>query len=121
MTEAERLANIIHCGDDQCKCSSSQAAALLRKLQAENEALQADLVKHRELLLHHLSVIDPLRVSNDKLTADAKRLDWLERNAVITYGHEATVKVAFPLTELPLLCVTLWQTVDEAMKGETLC
>lgn len=33
----------------------------------ENERLQSDLEKHRELLLHHLSVIDPLRDKNKRL------------------------------------------------------
>ena len=50
----------------------------------EIEKLEADLAKHRELLLHHLSVIDPLRAENAQLkaelaaiTKDAERYRWL--------------------------------------------
>ena len=36
-------------------------------LRERNAELESDLEKHRELLLHHLSVIDPLRDKNKRL------------------------------------------------------
>lgn len=41
-TEAQRLADAIHCGDDQCKCSRNLAAAeLLRMDEVSRELLDA--------------------------------------------------------------------------------
>ena len=37
--EALRLADLIHCGDDKCQCSFNLAAAELRRLHAQRDAL----------------------------------------------------------------------------------
>ena len=34
-TKAQRLADRVHCGDDQCKCTLNEAAAELRRLDIE--------------------------------------------------------------------------------------
>lgn len=47
--EALRLANAIQCVDSACKCSMNLAAAELRLLHAENEALLADAERYRWL------------------------------------------------------------------------
>jgi hypothetical protein len=84
-------------------------------LKQDNESLQ-DLLSDALANLNEMT--DAKNAENESLRVDAERMDWLENNAVITYGYEATVKVAFPLAELGRTVVTLRQTVDEAMKGE---
>lgn len=44
------------------------------ELEAKNQAQEADLVKHRALLLEHLAVIDPLRTQNQALRVAVKGL-----------------------------------------------
>lgn len=50
------------------------------------EALQSDLAKHRELLVYHLSVIDPLRAELAAMKGDRTFAGWFtELDSAMSY------------------------------------
>ena len=105
MTEAERLALCLKYPYPSAD-TRKEAATLLRQLQAENEAL---------------------RVSNEKLEADAKRLDWIDsKNAPFSMGWNIaqapagniSISSCIFLAKPP---VTIRDAIDAAIKGEPTC
>jgi len=81
-TEAEQLAielmNYATCTDNHC----DEAAFLLRKLQAENEALLNKVDFYKKQAILNIESIEALRVRNDKLVEElwfiayASTCDW---------------------------------------------
>jgi len=67
MTEAERLATRLEVLNSNG--NRREAAALLRKLQAENEALLNKVDFYKKQAILNIESIEALRVSNDKLSA----------------------------------------------------
>lgn len=85
-------------GDTHAEFSSGEVDvdatdALMKEAADAIEKLEADLIHHRELLVTHLSVIDPLRAENAALKAELAAL--LEQKPVLrvflgTRGIEVT-------------------------------